>query len=681
MAVYQWTDEDGTGDFGDGGNWINEISTPPMPGEPGAGDTADVDATGSIDGTGTVGDLIFYGDGGLLTGNDLQITAQVVILGGTDALTNNAIFYVSTEVEEASSSTVTLNGGSDLYIQGNDNANGSASAIGLDINVSAGGSASVLDLSGFGTEIYVDAENVVLGDAADASMTISAGAELDTIAFNAPGAGEVILGNQESVGGTMTVTGSYSSLLAGSTVIVGENGDGLLTVEAGAEVQWATPQYPGSTLEVGDDTSGTGEVLVTGAGSRLIAYANSESFVGDAGFGVLEVANHGFVELGGLVLGYSGGAGTVDVENAGSVLEVRGGLDVGCNSPGDLAVSSGGQVGVDCPAANVMLGAGSNGVGTISVAGKGSVLNCGNSPLVVGVFGAGTLRVSAGGSLNSSGSTRNGVAAASVGYNNGGSGAASVTGAGSLWTISGELDVGVGGTGTLTIGSGGEVSAGTLVTSVSGAAKISLSGAGSELVVGANAQLGGQALTTMSIGAGSTVSAGGTITLADAKVALTGGTLAAGSAIVVGQSQAISGHGTITAATIDNNATITSSGGTLAFIGGVNAEGHLAIGGGSTMSFDGYVIAGQNVQFGASAGTLQLETPTDFGAGIADFAKGDVIDLFGISTKSISFSGHTLNVNEFNGSTLGLSFIGSYSLSSFAAPRSDGHGGTLITHS
>lgn len=680
MAIYQWTNSGGDGDFGNGENWINVTTSPPGPGVPGSNDTANVDATGSIDGTGTVGELIFYGDGGLLTGNDLQIFAQVVILGGTDALTNDAIFFVSTEVEEASSSTVTLNGGSELYIQGNDNANGSASAVGLDINVSAGGSASVLNLAGSGTEIYVQAENVVLGDAADASMTISAGAELNTIEYHVPGAGEVILGSQQSAGGTMTVTGSYSSLLAGSTVIVGENGDGLLTVEAGAEVQWDTPQDPASALVVGDDNSGTGEVLVTGAGSRLIAYANSESFIGDAGFGVLDVANHGFVELGGLMLGYDGGAGTVEVQNAGSILELRSALDVGSNSPGDLAVSSGGQVGVDNKGTEISLGDGTNGVGTISVAGKGSVLDCGNSPLGVGVFGAGTLKVSAGGSLNSSGSTGSGLAAANLGYAKGGSGAASVTGAGSLWTIAGELMVGDGGTGTLIIGSGGEVRAGTLVTSVSGAAKISLSGAGSELVVSANAQLGGQALTNVSIGAGSTFSAGGTITLSDAKVALTGGTLAAGSTMVVGQSQSISGYGTITAGTIDNDSTIRSTGGTLAFIGGVNAEGNLEISGGSTMSFDGYVIAGQVLQFGASAGTLLLQTPTDFGAVIADFAKGDVIDLVGIATKSLSFSGRTLTVHEANGSSLGLTFGGTYSTRSFAPPGSDGHGGTLITH-
>jgi hypothetical protein len=72
--------------------------------------------------------------------------------------------------------------------------------------------------------------------------------------------------------------------------------------------------------------------------------------------------------------------------------------------------------------------------------------------------------------------------------------------------------------------------------------------------------------------------------------------------------------------------------------------------------------------------------PTEFGAHIVDFVKGDVIDLVGIATKSLSFSGHTLTVHETNGSSLGLTFGGTYSSGSFAAPGSDGHGGTLITH-
>jgi T5SS/PEP-CTERM-associated repeat protein len=679
MSIYQWTDSDGNGDFGDGENWINATSSPPMPGEPGASDTAIIDGSGSISGSGNVAELVFAGDGGTLFGNDLQITAQVVVLGGAVALTNDAEFYVTYEVEEASSSTVTLNGGSELYINGDDSPSGTASVIGLDVNVSAGGSASVLNLTGFGTEIYVEAENAVIGDEAAATMTISAGAELDTSDYDDTGAGQVILGNQQSVGGTMTITGSYSSLLAGGTVLVGNYGNGQLTVEAGAEVQLDPAQNQGDALEIGYENGSTGLVTVTGAGSRLIAYTDSQSTIGHAGAGALMVANHGFVELGSVTVGAYENSGAIAVENAGSMLEVRGALEIGLDGTADLGVTSGGQVVVD---GNQIVALGvASGSGTINVSGKGSSLNCGNSPFAVGYYGTGRLTISAAGSLNSSGSDAYGAAAATLGFGSGSAGSASVTGAGSLWTTSGELEVGDAGTGTLSIGSDGEVGAGTLATSVSAAASISLSGTGSELVVTGNAQLGGTALTNLSIGTGSKLTSGGTITLTDAKVALSGGTLAAGSTIVVGQSQAISGYGTITATTIDNNATITSSGGTLVFVGGVNAEGNLEIGGGSTMAFDGYVIAGQTLQFQTATGTLQLGMPTEFGAVIADFAKGDVIDLVGIAAKSLSFSDHTLTVTETNGSSLGLTFGGTYSTGSFAAPHSDGHGGTLITHS
>jgi len=682
MALYQWTNADGTGNFGDGENWINETSSTPMPGEPGASDTAIINATGSISGSGNVFELVFDGDGGTLTANGLNITAQVVVLGGPTVLTNDAYFYATDEVEEASGSTVTLNGGSILEIDGDASTTGTPSAIGLDINA-VSGAASAADLIGFGTEIYVEAENTLIGDAGNGSMTISAGAELDTTDDDDAGSGQVILGNQAGIDGALTITGSYSSLLAGGTVLVGNEGNGQMTVEAGAEVQLDPAQNMGDALEVGYESGSTGLVTVTGAGSRLIAYTDSVSTIGHAGAGALTVANHGFVELGTVTVGAFESSGAIAVENAGSMLEVRGALNVGYDGPGNLAVSSGGQVMVDGTDA-VALGLGS-GSGTISVTGKGSSFNCGNSPFLVGYYGVGHLTVSAGGSLNSSGSDNYGVAAATLGWEAGpdgsSSGTASVTGAGSLWTISGELVVGNAGTGTLDIGTGGEVSAGSLATSASAAAHISLSATGSELVVTGNALLGGTALTNISIGAGSKLMAGGTITLTDSRVALSGGTLTAGSTIVVGQSQAISGYGTITATTLDNNSAITARGGTLAFIGGINAEGHLEIGGGSTLYLDGYVIAGQTAQFQAATGTLQIGMPTEFGAVIADFVKGDVIDLVGIAGKSLSFSGHTLTVLETSGATLGLNFGGTYSSASFASPVSDGHGGTLITHS
>jgi len=42
--------------------------------------------------------------------------------------------------------------------------------------------------------------------------------------------------------------------------------------------------------------------------------------------------------------------------------------------------------------------------------------------------------------------------------------------------------------------------------------------------------------------------------------------------------------------------------------------------------------------------------------------------------------GQTITVHEANGSSLPLHFSGTYSEASFAAPASDGHGGTRMTH-
>jgi len=78
MADYQWTDGDGNGDFGDAYNWRNEYTF--GSGVPGSADDADIDANGTISGSGTVSGLTLEGDGGLLTADGLVITATFIAL-------------------------------------------------------------------------------------------------------------------------------------------------------------------------------------------------------------------------------------------------------------------------------------------------------------------------------------------------------------------------------------------------------------------------------------------------------------------------------------------------------------------------------------------------------------------------------------------------------------------------
>ncbi len=113
------------------------------------------------------------------------------------------------------------------------------------------------------------------------------------------------------------------------------------------------------------------------------------------------------------------------------------------------------------------------------------------------------------------------------------------------------------------------------------------------------------------------------------------------------------------------------------FIGGIKGVGKLEIEAGATLSLG----SGQEGIFEAATGQLVLGAPASFARTIYDFVKGDTIDLSKIIAGSLTYSGQTLTVHESGGASLALKFSGSYAQSSFGAPSSDGHGGTLITHS
>ena len=668
MAYYQWTDADGTGDFGDASNWRNEYTF--GSGVPGAQDDADVDANGTISGTGAVSGISFEGQ---LTADGLSLTADYIALNvGSIALTNGAEFVAFSQINESGDTTVTVSGDSLMAVLGTN-----PSSIGLDIGVEQGYPA-VLDLTGYGTNISIEEDNTDIGDTGIGLMTISGGAELDTYDFYDDGGGALILGNSAGAQGTLTVSGAYSALDAGGPVTVGETGSGYLVIEAGAEASMNTG-LGYFRLTIGDQAGSTGTLLVTGPGSRLDAYVNSPTIVGNDGTGSLTVTNHGFVELGYTVVDYDDGNGSIAVTGTGSTLEMRYGLELG----GDVATGGTGVLSVSAGAQTVVIGGGialgyaADTAGTISVSGAHSTLNIGTNEVDVGIDGTGTLLVTGGGLVKATGISQGIILGADD--QSGSSGYALVSGAGSDIVDTGAFTVGGLGTGTLTIAAGGRVSAASLATSEFATAAISLSGVGSALAVSGIAQFGGAAATSVSIGSGSVLSPA-TAVVANAAVSLTGGTLSATRTLTVDGGQAVSGSGTVKAASLINAGTIGSGGGTLSFIGKISGAGTLAVGATSSLSLSGAVGSGQTALFQAATGTLALVAPTQFAAAIEDFVHGDTIDLSGIVATRLSFAGHKLTVHESNGSSLGLIFSGAYSQASFAAPASDQHGGTLITH-
>jgi T5SS/PEP-CTERM-associated repeat protein len=556
--TFRFVNADGSGNLDHSGNWIDETS-PTIPGPPGGTDTALVEAAGNINGFASIETLLLDGVGGLLT-STAQIYTTTLQLTGDVALSGESYSSIAGTVQQSGTSTATLEDGSYLYVE-NGNVSGTTS-FGMAL---LKGEDSNFNLSGFGTQVYLADGNAIIGASGIGAMTVSAGADLS----EASNTGEITLGSAAGGQGALTVTGQSSELMDDGELSVGGGGKGALSILAGGEAS-INLQDSGLGLLVGGLAGSSGSVLVSGAGSRLTnTYDASYSIIGDAGAGSLTIASAGFAELGSLDVGYAGGTGSVSAEGAGTMLEIRGYLDLGSSATGSLQVTSGAQVIQDSYNGDV-LGVTAGGRGSIAVSGAGSIFNAGADSLLVGLFGTGSVTVSAGGKILSSaangetasvgagsgskgsviidgpgsswtavggfdlGATGsggllveaggtletgyyNGVAGLVVGRDEGSAGAATITGTGSTLTNSGEFVIGNSGSGTLTIASGGVVSTsapsgtgtdGAVIGDALGSkGTVVVSGTGSRWTIGSDLVIGDGGSGSLAIGAGSTVSA------------------------------------------------------------------------------------------------------------------------------------------------------------------------------
>lgn len=189
--------------------------------------------------------------------------------------------------------------------------------------------------------------------------------------------------------GTANLTGIGS----GDNLYVGDNANGSLVISDGGALTTA------STSEIGVFSGSNGSVTVTGSGSSLI---NGNSLtVGDAGNGTLIISNGGKVtNTSGYIGSSSGGVGTLTVTGSGSRWENNGLIVVGAtgNSTGSgtLIISNGGVV-ENTTSANI--GGNNLSTGKVTVTGSGSQWN-NSGYLQVGGAGTGSLTISDGASVN-----------------------------------------------------------------------------------------------------------------------------------------------------------------------------------------------------------------------------------------------------------------------------------------
>ena len=226
---------------------------------------------------------------------------------------------------------------------------------------------------------------------------------------------------------------------------VGETGAGSMRITAGGQVTSAGGN-------IGHMAGAAGTVAVDGPGS---AWINSGTmYVGGGAGGSLQITRGGQVTgVDGVIGASTGSNGNVTIDGSGSKWMCTANLIVGDSGLGTLTVSGGAQM----SNAGGQIGVSQYSLGSVTVDGVGSTWT-NNGTLDIGGRGSnGILNIIGGGQVNSAGDAR-------IAIGNPSMGSVTVDGAGSIWSVSGNLIVNDTGsfltTSTLTVRNGGVVSVG-----------------------------------------------------------------------------------------------------------------------------------------------------------------------------------------------------------------------------
>ncbi|MCZ7448113.1 autotransporter domain-containing protein [Agrobacterium rhizogenes] len=288
------------------------------------------------------------------------------------------------------------------------------------------------------------ADGIVVGNAGVGTLTVTGGGKLVSQTTT-------IIANLSSASGSeVTLSRLGSSLESDGALIVGNEGDARLTVEAAATAT------SGSAVIGRHSTS---VATVTGDGSNwttgdLQVGGDAGDPGGAAGNGTLNITAGGTAQSAAARLGAVAGAtGSAVVDGQGSSWSVGSGdLNVGVEGAGSLAVTGGGLV----DAQNIVLATNAGSSGSARISGAGSTLRI-DGDLTVGRGGNGTQVVEAGGTVESN----DGFVAALGGSTS----SVTVTGGGSSWKMTGTLIAGYQNTSSadVTVSAGGDIRAGQVV--------------------------------------------------------------------------------------------------------------------------------------------------------------------------------------------------------------------------
>jgi T5SS/PEP-CTERM-associated repeat protein len=327
---------------------------------------------------------------------------------------------------------------------------------------------------------------------------------------------------------------------------------------------------------IGRAAFSTGILTVT---DELRWLGSGELMVGESGSGTLTIQNGAVVSSNQGLLGLNEGlgffgSGTVLVTGAGSNWNMDQGLGVGLEGAGTLTIEAGGSV------SNVVGSIGvnsSDATGEVTVAGAGSTWT--NSDLLqIGVFGSATMTIAGGGMVSNTSSN--------LAFNEGSSATVTVSGAGSQWINSDDLDVGLRDVANLTIADGGHVTnvLGRVGINDGSTGTVNVTGAGSTWTNSDELRIGYAGDGTLVISDGASVS--NTLSYIGFQPASTGDVSVTGAGSTWTNSGAIRvGHEGAGELTTDAGGSVTTSSVFIAFLD--DSDGEVTVtGAGSTLTSD-----------------------------------------------------------------------------------------------
>jgi len=399
--------------------------------------------------------------GGTGAGN---LTVQAGTGTNSGASLSNGLWFVGNSGGSAGSLTITGAGATwtSSSFGGIESATATPSSVQI-LNGAVATGASVLDI-GFAA----GNKGSLKVDGAGSSLTLGSFLRIGGFGAGSGGTGSITISN----GGSVSDTGAFignSTVPAGiGTALVtgtgstwtnsgfGGVGNGSLNIQNGGVVSFTG----GSSFTIGDSAGTAGTVLVTGTGSAL----NIGSF-GGVNHGSLNIQNGGVVTVGASFgAGNNGGpAAAILVTGTGSALNMGtfSGVESANATPSSFQILSGGVA----SGTSMNIASDANNSGSMTVDGAGSKWN-GSSFMSVAFNGSGSLTISNGGAATGSLLIVGGAKAGGV--QGTGNGTMLVTGAGSSWTGTAQVQVGNGGTGALTV-----TNSATLTTALGASARSS----------------------------------------------------------------------------------------------------------------------------------------------------------------------------------------------------------------